>query len=250
VSRRQRRAEAVRAARLQAERLEALRRVAGGVAHSFNNSLTVILGQADLGLLSASEPEAGESFARIREAGERSANLTRHLLWYTGRQHQQRETLRTGAWLRALEPELRALAAHGVSVTLAAPDVPGTVTGDAAQLAAAVLELTRNAVASMPDGSPVLVSLDACRAGEAPAGGPAGTCHRISVSDSGRGIATEHLPKLFEPFYSAGASMPDSGMGLAVAHGVVRAHGGAIAVESAPGRGSTFRVILPADALD
>jgi len=232
-------AEAGLESRRQHERLEALRRVAGGVAHAFNNSLTVILGETDLRLAGSADDPTRDSLTRIRDAGERIAGLTRHLLWFTGRQHREHELLRTGAWLRALEPDVRELLPTNVTLRLDAPDVPGAVAVDPSQLRVALLELVRNAAAAMPEGGRLTLELSA-------AGGELGARHRISVRDTGRGIAAEHLSRLFEPFYSPSErSMPDAGMGLALADGVVRAHGGDITVASEPGRGSEFRVELP-----
>ncbi len=234
----------------QAERLEALRRVAGGVAHAFNNSLTVVIGQAELGVRSATHPESASAFAQIRAAGERSATLTRHLLWFTGRQHQERAGLDPAAWMRTLAPELRAVAGPAVALQMSLPPASTRLRADAEQLRDVLLELTRNASRSMPAGGHLQVTLDERRIGGPPSAVerdplPAGRYACISVRDSGEGMPPEMLARVFEPFYSSRPDDPIAGLGLSVAHGVVHAHGGRIEVDSKPGEGSEFRVLLP-----
>ncbi len=236
--------------RAQADRFEALRRVAGGVAHAFNNSLTVVIGQAELGVTSAAHPESAGAFAQIRAAGERSATLTRHLLWFTGRQHQDRAWLHPAEWMRTLGPELCAVAGPTVALEMTIPPASARLRVDADQLRDVLVELTRNASRAMPAGGRLQLALGERRIGAADSPGehdplPAGRYACIAVRDSGAGMSPEVLARVFEPFYSSRPDDPAAGLGLSVAHGVVRAHGGRIEVDSRPGEGSEFRVLLP-----
>ncbi len=235
----------------ESDRLEALRRVAGGVAHAFSNSLTVVLGQADLGLGQESAGRSRTAFEQIRDAGQRSARLTRHLLWFTGRQHQNRGWLRTSEWLRGLEPELRTLLAPGTSWSLDTSGSNALLHADPAQLRDVVLELVRNAAESMPAGGRLEITLaernlDAEPDPDAPDDLPPGRYQCVIVKDTGGGMTPETVAHVFEPFFTARTKDPAAGLGLSVAHGVVRAHGGRIELDSTPGHGTTCRVLLPA----
>jgi signal transduction histidine kinase len=237
----------------ESDRLESLRRVAAGVAHAFNNSLTVVLGEADLGIASRPPPAAERAFVQIRRAGERSAALTRHLLWFTGRQHRSQAPIEIATWLRVLQPDLRAAAGPNLSLEIDAGRGEAWLDGDEAQLREVLLELVRNASEAAGGRGTVRITRTELRFEDpAPRGLrdplPSGPYACLAVRDSGRGMEPEVVARVFDPFFSSRRADPSAGLGLSLAYGVVRAHGGRIEVESAPDRGSEFRVLLPLSA--
>ena len=236
-------------AALQAEKLEALRRISGGISHEFNNMLTAVIGHAELGL---SEVEPSSRVSRdlegIRTAAERAAVLTRELLAYSGGQFTGRQGLDLAAGLRRQAPELRQAAGSRVAVILHLPSDPAWVTGDAAQLAEMILVLARNAERRMPSGGTLTMELQRARL-EAPigiTGGalPPGDYLRLAVADTGPPVARAAVNRIFEPFSAAGNGGIPS-LGLAAVQGVVTAHGGGIVAASEPGQGLVLTLYLP-----
>jgi signal transduction histidine kinase len=236
--------------RAQSERLDALQRAAGGVAHVFNNALTAVIGYAEMGRAQSGTTDTRQSFEHIRNAAERSARFTRHLLWFTGRQHQKRACFPADDWLRSLEQELRALTGDAIALDIRPAAEGVCIDADAEQLHDALFELVRNAVEAMPDGGTLLVRTDrvpAANAAGARALQASDTAQwRLTVRDSGRGIDPAQLTHVFEPFFSSRQLGDAHGLGLSVVHGVVRAHGGSVIVDSTPGRGTEVQVLLPA----
>ncbi len=237
----------------QTQKLEALGRLAGGVAHDFNNMLLAILGETEL-LLLALPPDSPhrESVANIRSAGERSAGLTRQLLAFGRRQPIEPRELVLSKMLRDLEPLMRRIVGPRVQVVLDLPDSNDgpRAMADPGQLEQVVLNLVVNGSDAMPDGGELRVLLrgedvaaDAVVSRGARASGPHAV---IEVRDSGIGIPDDVRPHLFEPFFTTKDATRGTGLGLATVHGSVQQAGGFIEVDSTPGAGSTFRVLLPA----
>jgi signal transduction histidine kinase/ActR/RegA family two-component response regulator len=231
-----------------ARRLEALGRLAGGVAHDLNNLLSPILGNASLALERAPAGELREDLEDIRDAAQRARGLTQQLLAFGRKQVLSLEPLDPSECVEAVLPMIRRLVGDAVEVEAALASALPAVRADRAQLGAALLNLAANARDAMPGGGALrlataLEEVDAGRAARlALAPGP----HvAITVSDTGQGIDEATRARLFEPFFTTKGAA-GNGLGLASAHGTIRQLGGAVEVESTPGRGATFTVLLPA----
>ena len=234
-------------ARLQeAQKLESIGRLAGGVAHDFNNMLTAILGNVDLAASVGSLDEVRPLLGEIRLTAERSAALTAQLLAFARRQLIEPTVLDPRALLERLDALLRRLLGERISLTMSLQH-EGHVRVDKTQLEQVVLNLITNARDSMPQGGAVRVetrdlSVEAGELGRYPDLSP-GPYVVITVADSGSGIPPEALPRIFEPFFTTRRS--GTGLGLATCYGIVKQSGGHIAVRSEPGNGATFSVFLP-----
>ncbi len=229
----------------QTEKMESLGTLAGGIAHDFNNMLGVVLGNTELALgdVAALVPEGHalrESLREIRTASLRARDLVRQILTFSRRSERQTAPVD----LRALTQEslrlLRATIPSTVTLDARLPDDPVPVLGDATALQQVIVNLCTNAEYAMraEGGGFLAVTLAVERRGGPPAA-------VLAVRDTGQGIPAEARDRLFEPFFTTKPRGEGTGMGLAVVHGIVTAHGGTIAVESAPGAGATFRVSLP-----
>jgi signal transduction histidine kinase/CheY-like chemotaxis protein len=235
---------------LQSQKMEAVGRLAGGVAHDFNNLLVVIAGYADLlrGRLVA-KGEGVEEVDQIRGAGTRAADLTRRLLAFSRRQHLELRIVGLNSVVRGFVGMLRPLLGEKVRlVTDLAPGL-GKVRIDAAQFEQVILNLAVNGRDAMPDGGTLTLSTSACevRDGEKeryPALSP-GPHVRFDVRDTGTGMDPHVLSHLFEPFFTTKAKGTGTGLGLSTVYGIVSQLGGHIDVDSAPGRGTRFSVLLP-----
>ena len=237
---------ALEARLLEAQKLESIGRLAGGVAHDFNNMLTAILGNVDFAAGAGSLDEVRPLLEEIRLTAERSAALTAQLLAFARRQFIEPKVFEPGALLTRLEALLRRLLGEQVtlSVTLGSS---GHVRVDPSQLEQVVLNLITNARDSMPQGGRVRLLLGEANIGAADATrfpdlNP-GPYVVISVADDGDGIPAHALPHIFEPFFSTRRG--GTGLGLATCYGIVKQSGGHVAVSSEPGKGSTFSVYLP-----
>ncbi|MGO9083784.1 MAG: ATP-binding protein [Candidatus Sulfotelmatobacter sp.] len=236
---------------LQAEKMQAIGRLAGGVAHDFNNVLTVILGYAQQ-LLDNRTPSAEtvhRSAGHILTAGERAASLTRQLLAFGRKQLLQPSILNLNAVLVDIDKMLRRLISEAVEiVTRPAPGL-GSVKADIGQIEQVILNLVINARDAMPTGGTLTLEtanadLDESYAQEH-AGVRAGSYVMLAVSDNGVGMDAETQSHIFEPFFTTKENDKGSGMGLATVYGIMQQSGGHISVYSEPGRGSTFKLYLP-----
>ena len=235
----------------QAERLESLGVLAGGIAHDFNNLLVGILGNAQLAItmLDPADEPVRESLEDIVRAGRRASDLTGQMLAYAGRGrfsfevHDLRPLVR--AAVDAMSPP------PGVAITLDLPEQPAEANVDAAQVTRCLDELLRNANDALngdPGAIAVRVTAERVDARAYPealraAAFEGGPCAVIEVRDDGEGMSPEFIDHVFDPFFTT--RFPGRGMGLASLLGVIRAHGGAVAVESERGHGATFRLCFP-----
>jgi PAS domain S-box-containing protein len=232
-----------------AQKLESIGRLAGGVAHDFNNMLTVILGEATVVReLSAPGSEAQRSADEIARAALRSRDVTRQLLAFSRRQVSAPRVVD----LNTLAVEMRQTLARliGEDVELVVDLAPGLwpVRLDPAQLDQVLVNLVVNARDAMPDGGRIAITTrNAAVEPGAPGrdGVPPGGYALLSVRDEGAGMDTDTLSHLFEPFFTTKPPGTGTGLGLATVYGIVTQHGGFIRVDSAPGAGSTFRIYLP-----
>jgi two-component system, cell cycle sensor histidine kinase and response regulator CckA len=235
--------------RLQQDaKMEAVGTLAAGVAHDFNNFLTVILCQLDE-LRQLATPTLRAPLDDAHHAAEQCALLTEKLLAFARKQPPALGQLELSEILRRVEPLLRRMCSPGVTVTVELPSSPLYVRAEATQLESLLVNLAFNARDAMPSGGRLDITAEEVElAAGSPLldpGGPPGRYACIRVSDSGSGIAPEHLLRIFEPYFSTKTSGQGTGLGLASAYGSVRQHGGSIRVESTPGQGTTFFVFLP-----
>ncbi len=234
----------------QAQKMEAVGQLAGGVAHDFNNLLMVINGNADLllGRLAQDDP-VRRDIEEIRKAGERARALTRQLLAFSRRQILEPKVLDVNSLVVDMERMLRRLVGEDVDLAADLGSDLGQVRADRGQIEQVVMNLVVNARDAMPDGGRIALrtaneEIDAAAARDRPGLSP-GSYTSLSVADTGCGMTPEVQAHLFEPFFTTKAQGKGTGLGLATVYGIVKQSGGYIAVESAPGRGTTFRILLP-----
>jgi PAS domain S-box-containing protein len=237
----------------QAQKMEAVGQLAGGIAHDFNNMLAVIQMQSTLALMAGTELDDIHDCVRdIMQASERAANLTRTLLTFSRQQTARPMDLDIGAVIGNMTKLLgRVLGDHIELELRLAPALP-IVHADAGMLEQVLMNLGINARDAMPDGGRLSVGLDTVEVGDAQAarhpGAAAGLHVCLAVGDTGCGISAAELPRIFEPFFTTKEVGKGTGLGLATVFGIVQQHHGWIDVDSEVGRGTTFRVYLPAVA--
>jgi len=231
------------------EKMEAIGRLAGGVAHDFNNLLTVISGYTEI-LLTKPDVPGREQLGEIAHAAEQAAGLTRQLLAFSRRQVLHPRVLDVNDIVAGMEPMVRRIIGDDVSVGVRLTPGLAAVEADQAQLERVILNLAANARDAMPEGGRLTietanVELDedyVASRGE----GTAGANVLLAVSDTGVGMPEEVQRHLFEPFYTTKSPGAGTGLGLATVFGVVKQSGGSIYVYSEEGRGTTFKIYLPA----
>ncbi|KVM79870.1 hybrid sensor histidine kinase/response regulator [Burkholderia ubonensis] len=237
---------AVEAELRQAQKMDVLGQLTGGVAHDFNNFLVAILGNLELLLPRLDGQHDAQTMAeRARRAAERASRLTRRLLAFARRQPLQAERVSVRAMLAEMLDLVEYSAGQRVTVVLEPAAEPLWVNVDRGQLENAVLNLTLNSAAAMPDGG--TLTLAARR--EPAADGAAAPCAVVlSVTDTGCGIAPLLLDKVIEPFFTTKAAGEGSGLGLSSVYGFVRQSGGDLRIHSEVGRGTRVELWLPEGA--
>jgi two-component system cell cycle sensor histidine kinase/response regulator CckA len=230
----------------QSQKMDAIGQLAGGVAHDFNNLLTAILAYGRL-LEESLTPGSAQhdDLLEIIRAGERAASLTRQLLTFSRQQIVTPRPLSFAGVLRSIEPMLRRLIGEHIDFRVNTTDDPGTIVADEGQLEQIILNLALNARDAMPNGGTLVLDIrhvDVLESSETPDGPRAGHHAVLSVSDTGIGMDALTLGRIFEPFFTTKEPGKGTGLGLSTVYGIVRQSDGAITVESAPGRGSTFKV--------
>lgn len=242
--------KALEAAFRQAQKMDAVGQLAGGVAHDFNNLLTAIIGFAEL-LLADGDVTGSprQDIEHISHAAHSAAALTRQLLAFSRRQALEPRVLDLNNVAQGMEPMLRRLVGEQVTiVTRLAPDLD-RVSADKSQVEQVVMNLAVNARDAMPAGGTLCITtgnadIDGAFVATHP-GAVRGRYVRIAVSDTGTGIDPAVQAHLFEPFYTTKARGHGTGLGLATVYGIVKQSNGYIDVETKLGRGSTFTVYLP-----
>jgi PAS domain S-box-containing protein len=237
----------------QSQKLEAIGRLAGGVAHDFNNILMSIMGSADLLLMQLAPDDGARGEAsEIKQSVLRGAGLTRQLLAFSRRQASSPRLVGLDEVIAGMETMLRRLMGPEIEFEMRRPPRPATVVADSAQVEQVVLNLVINARDAMPEGGRLTVSVDEVELDEAAAvahvEGRAGRYARLSVSDSGTGIDEHTRAKLFEPFFTTKEQGKGTGLGLSIVYGIVKQSAGYITVVSEPGKGATFLIYLPLTA--
>jgi PAS domain S-box-containing protein len=235
----------------RAQKMEAIGNLAGGIAHDFNNLLAVILGYAELALRDA--PPDGKVARRLGEilaAGNHAKEVVRQILTFSRRTKSERKPVQLQLLVKETLTLLRASLPSTIEIHHALSADTGSVLADPTQLHQVLMNLCCNAEHAMREAGGVLhVGLDRTEVDAAFADGHPGLRPgpyvRLSVRDSGHGMAPDVVERIFEPFFTTKEVGEGTGMGLAMTHGIVASHGGAITVTTAPGRGATFEVYLP-----
>jgi len=233
----------------QAQKMEAIGQLAGGVAHDFNNILTVIHGHASLLLQNASLTGAPARSARqIAEAAERAASLTRQLLTFSRRQVMQPRQINLNDLVSNMTSMLGRILGEDVRLRVNCSQQPPLVQADASMLEQVLLNLAVNARDAMPQGGSLTLAISMRSARELKPRCDTDAEHFacLCVTDSGCGIAPQDLKHVFEPFFTTKEVGKGTGLGLATVYGIVKQHNGWLEVESTVSQGSTFKVFLPA----
>jgi PAS domain S-box-containing protein len=236
---------------LQSQKLESIGRMAGGLAHDFNNMLSPIMGYTDL-LLVPKPPDHPDraGLQAIIDAASRARDLTQQLLACARRQPVQTRPMDLNATIRGFEPILRRSLRGNVVLELHLAGALRAILGDCRQIEQILLNLAINAQDAMPDGGRLVIEtrevrLDGTEAARR-GGLTAGPYALLAVTDTGKGMETRIAERVFEPFFSTKELGQGSGLGLSMAYGIVKQHGGHIELRTAPGRGTTFYLYFPA----
>jgi two-component system cell cycle sensor histidine kinase/response regulator CckA len=233
-----------------AHKMDAIGRLAGGVAHDFNNLLMVISAYAELmqDSLSSGHPLL-RNIHEIMKASKRAADLTRQLLAFGRKQMQALQLLDLNHVLKDISKMLPRLIGEDIQLTIVHGRNIGCVKADPLQIEQIVMNLAANARDAMPDGGKITIETASINLDEDYVQKhsivPIGDYVLLAVTDTGQGIAPEHLSHIFEPFYTTKAEGKGTGLGLATVYGIVKQNGGFIWVYSEPGLGTTFKIYLP-----
>ena len=235
----------------QAEKTQAVVQLAGGIAHDFNNLLMTILGNSEMltAKLEAGTP-THEMATLIEEAAQRAAELTRRLLAVARRQPLRPQAIEVDRIVVGLMERLRGILGHGIAVELSRRRDLRPAMADPAALETAILNLVNNARDAMPEGGRLLIESGMAQVEEVPARqlvdvapGPYVT---IAVTDNGTGMAPDVARRAFDPFFSTKRGGKGRGLGLGTVEGFASQSGGRVTLASAPGKGTTVTIYLPA----
>ena len=235
----------------QSQKMEAVGRLAGGVAHDFNNMLTAIQGFATLARRQIGGDEQGDHYlAEILRAADRSAALTRQLLAFSRKQVLRPQVVNLNGIIGDMQAMLRRLLGETIELEASLQDDLGSVKVDPAQIEQVIMNLSVNARDAMPDGGTLRITT-----GNRRVNGHAISVHdgqldsgryvELAVEDTGTGLDPEVRERIFEPFFTTKGTGEGTGLGLSTVYGIVSQSGGGIAVESEPGEGTTFRIYFP-----
>ena len=234
----------------QAQKMEAVGQLAGGIAHDFNNLLTAILSYCDLLLeeVRQGDPIRGD-IEQVRQAGLRAAGLTRQLLAFSRRQVLQPKVLSLNNVVAETEGMLRRLVGSDIVVEVMTEPGLWYALADPGQIELVLMNLVVNARDAMPHGGRLAIATSnrelTGESGARPNGVRAGSYVALEVSDTGVGIDLANHARIFEPFYTTKEPGKGTGLGLSTVYGIVKQSGGHITLESAPGQGAKFTVLLP-----
>jgi two-component system cell cycle sensor histidine kinase/response regulator CckA len=235
----------------QAQKMDAVGRLAGGMAHDFNNLLTVIRGYSEL-LLGRLGPadDMRKDMEEVKKAADRASGLTRQLLAFSRRQFIAAKVLDLNALVANMDGMLRRLIGEDiVELSTELDSSLGAIKADPGLIEQVILNLVVNARDAMPKGGRLTIETRNVTIGEEvrldAVGVPPGSYVLLTVRDNGHGMDAETRSHLFEPFFTTKEKGKGTGLGLSTVYGIVKQSGGSIIVESAPGRGSTFRIYFP-----
>jgi two-component system, cell cycle sensor histidine kinase and response regulator CckA len=223
---------------LQSQKLEAMGRLAGGVAHDFNNILTAITGYSDLLLARPRLPdEARSEVAEIKRAAQRAGALARQLLAFGRKQTLEPRVLALNEVVREIEAMLTRLIGEHIELRTTLADELGPVRVDPGQIEQVIVNLVLNARDAMPEGGTLTLATENVEL-DIP-------CVKLSVTDTGKGMDYQTAARIFEPFFTTKEAEKGTGLGLATVYGIVEQSGGHVDVWSRPGEGAVFTVVLP-----
>jgi len=238
---------------VQAQKMEAIGRLAGGIAHDFNNVLTVLLGSTSaLDHLIAPDHPARRMVAEAQRATEQAALVTGQLLAFSRKQATRPQSIDLNAFIRGSQEVLQRLVGEDVEVAVKLEEPLGSIEADEAQLSQVLMNLVVNARDAMPAGGHLTIETRMAVREEEDFGShgvrPAGRYLMLIVSDTGLGMDLATQARVFEPFFTTKEVGKGTGLGLATVYGIVQGHGGWIDVYSEPGHGSAFRLYFPESA--
>ncbi len=234
----------------QAQKMEAIGRLSGGIAHDFNNLLTAILGYSEMALSHLpDDTPLRKQVQAIHEAGERAATLTRQLLAFSRKQVMEMKVVDLNAVIGHMTKLLRRLIGEDVDLTLRVNATRSRIKADPGQIEQIVMNLVLNARDAMPGGGRLEIGTEDVVLGEEDVAtrseGRPGAHVALTVTDTGIGMGEEVREHLFEPFFTTKGMGEGTGLGLATVYGIVKQHGGHIAVRTEPGAGTSFRIYFP-----
>ncbi|MDF1740929.1 MAG: PAS domain S-box protein [Verrucomicrobiales bacterium] len=235
----------------QSQKLEAIGQLAGGVAHDFNNILTIIGGYGSVMMAAEGlSPEIENASREIVQASERGAGLTKQLLAFSRRQVLQTQQLDLNENVTSMTNMLQRILGEDIRLVIDLHEKALTTRADAGMIDQLLMNLVVNSRDAMPDGGTLTIETQACCLGDErgkyfPDAMP-GNYVQIRVSDSGEGIPPEYIDRIFDPFFTTKEQGKGTGLGLATVFGIVKQHAGFLSVESEPGKGTSFLILLPA----
>jgi PAS domain S-box-containing protein len=236
----------------QAQKMEAIGTLAGGIAHDFNNILGAIIGYAELAKMRADQgSDMAINLDMVIKSGKRAADLVQQILTVSRRHKKERRPIQLKYILEEALKMLRATLPSTIEVKEVEGNDVGVINADPAQMHQVIMNLCTNAAHAMQDDGGVLgVEIESVEMGsEYPETGhldlPSGSYLRLTVSDAGYGIPRHLVDKIFDPYFTTKDTGEGTGLGLSVVQGIVKAHEGTVAVDSEPGKGTTFHVYLP-----
>ena len=232
---------------LHAQKMEAVGQLASGVAHDFNNVLTAIIGYANLLQMEAKDGGPGRPYIdQVLASAERASKLTRSLLTFSRKQTMQMKALDLNGIVRGIDKLLRPLMGEDIELRTVLAASALTVMADSGQIEQVLMNLASNARDAMPQGGRVTIKTSLADIDPDEAGGQrGGRSVLLSVTDTGTGMDKETQKRIFDPFFTTKEQGRGTGLGLAMAYGIVRQHQGTIQVSSKPGSGTTFTIALP-----
>lgn len=237
----------------QMQKMDSIGRLAGGISHDFNNILTAILGYGEVALFKLPEGHpARDSLRVVMESAERAAALTRQLLAFSRKQVLAMTALNLNEVVEQMARMLLRLIKENVKIELRTERPVQNILADKSQIEQVIMNLVVNARDAMPEGGTLIVETADVELSEALGvefrGLKPGPYVMLAVCDTGTGMTPEVQDKIFEPFFTTKEAGKGTGLGLATVYGIVHQHEGHLAVESAPGQGTTFRAYFPATA--
>jgi nitrogen-specific signal transduction histidine kinase len=234
----------------QAQKMEAVGQLAGGVAHDFNNMMCGVIGYSELVLARLEEDHpVRPQVVQIRRAGERAGEMTKQLLAFSRKQVLRPRVLDLNAIIAETEGLLGRLIGENIELVSNLEPVLAKVYADPGQLEQVIINLAVNARDAMPSGGKLTIETRSVKLDEQIAvvhvDSDPGNYVLLSVSDGGTGMDADTCARIFEPFFTTKDEGDGTGLGLATVYGIIKQSGGDISVESEPGRGTTFRIYLP-----
>ncbi len=234
----------------QAQRMEAVGELAGGIAHNFNNMLTALTGYAEFALLSLpAKHQASEDLRRIRQVTERATSLTRQLLDFTRHRATEQRLVNLNELITDIDMMLRQLIHSNIEFKIILAPTLGYIRADPGQIEQVLINLVVNARDAMPDGGELIIETATVTRSQLPAQQglplPPGEYVTLSVRDTGIGMSEAIQQRIFDPFFTTKEVGQSTGLGLATCFGIVRQHHGEIMVDSRTNQGTAFTIYLP-----